>query len=96
MLGCNRGGSVQVSPVHWTLPPQLLYHLLFPVQHPLLGTSSQAAAVHGLQAAGGGGFSICGRVEKTTVAARDDSGGADPRDRPAQTPRSDFIYFIGI
>lgn len=67
-----------------------LSSLCSPVQHPLLCTALQAAAVYRLQAAGGGGLSLSRRVETATVPAPDEWRGADPRDRPAQTPRSDL------
>jgi len=66
------------------------------VQHPLLCTALQAAAVHRLPAPGGGGLPLSGRVEKTTVSAPDEQRGADPSDRPAQISRCDSsTHFIG-
>lgn len=64
------------------------------MQHPLLCTPSQAAAVHRLQASGGGGVSLRRRVEKATVAAPDERRWTHPRDRPAQITR--FTYICNI
>lgn len=61
------------------------------MQHPLLCTPSQAAAVHRLQASGGGGVSLRRRVEKATVAAPDERRWTHPRDRPAQITRFTYI-----